>query len=103
MEHARFIEHQLQSSIDAKRLLLQDIRTIQKIGESMIRSINSGHSMFLLGNGGSAADVQHMAAELVGLFDHDIKRAALPAAALTTNSSVLTAYEVTYHHQLGMN
>ena len=91
MKYARFIEHELQDSIDVKKSLLRDVQTIQRIGKSMIKSVNSNHGIFFLGNGGSAADAQHMAAELVGLFGHNIKRAALPATALTTNSSILTA------------
>ncbi len=91
MKYTHFIERELQSSIDIKKSLLADIQTIQKIGKIMIKSINSNHGIFFLGNGGSAADAQHMAAELVGLFGHNVKRAALPAVALTTNSSILTA------------
>lgn len=48
-----------------------------------------GHTVYFLGNGGSAADCQHLAAELVGRFQKE--RRALPAAALTTDTSILTA------------
>ena len=56
--------------------------------------IYSGSSLSMLavhGNGGSAADAQHMAAELIVRLSHDIKRKGLPAIALTTDTSVLTA------------
>lgn len=51
-------------------------------------SLNNGGKLMLMGNGGSAADAQHIAAELVGRFKKD--RKALPAIALTTDSSILT-------------
>jgi D-sedoheptulose 7-phosphate isomerase len=52
-------------------------------------AFQSGHKLMLAGNGGSAADAQHMAGEFVGRFAHD--RPGLPALALGTDSSVLTA------------
>ncbi len=52
-------------------------------------TINNGNKIFLAGNGGSAADAQHIAAELVGRFTNE--RRALPAMALTTDTSVLTS------------
>ena len=54
-----------------------------------IRCIRDGHTIFFCGNGGSAADAQHLAAEIIGRFY--INRAAWPAIALTTDTSVLTA------------
>ena len=51
--------------------------------------LDSGHTLYLCGNGGSAADAQHVAAEFVGRFERE--RAPLPAEALTTNTSALTA------------
>jgi D-sedoheptulose 7-phosphate isomerase len=52
-------------------------------------ALKGGNKMLVCGNGGSAADAQHFAAELVGMFNK--RRAPLPAIALTTNTSVLTA------------
>ncbi len=52
-------------------------------------ALQQGHKVLLMGNGGSAADAQHFAAELVGRFL--LERKALPAIALTTDSSILTA------------
>jgi D-sedoheptulose 7-phosphate isomerase len=54
----------------------------------------SGHKLLVFGNGGSAADAQHLAAELVGRFATE--RRALPAIALTTNPAVLTAWSNDY-------
>jgi len=52
-------------------------------------ALGSGNKLLVMGNGGSAADAQHFAAEIIGRFK--LERAALPAIALTTDSSVLTA------------
>ena len=55
----------------------------------LIRALNDGHKILIMGNGGSAADAQHFAAEMVGRFL--LERKALPAIALTTDTSILTA------------
>jgi phosphoheptose isomerase len=60
----------------------------------MVKALKSGHRILVCGNGGSAADAQHFAAELVGRFE--IERAALPCIALTTDSSILTAMSNDY-------
>ena len=55
-------------------------------------AFHAGKKVLLCGNGGSAADCQHMAAEFVGVLRKDFQRAGLPAIALTTDTSFLTAY-----------
>lgn len=55
----------------------------------LTKTLNAGNKILLCGNGGSAADAQHIAAEIVGRFE--TPRAGLPAIALTTDSSILTA------------
>jgi len=60
------------------------------IAERICAALRSGGKLLLFGNGGSAADAQHFAAELVGRF-LDARRPALPVLALTTDSSILTA------------
>lgn len=86
------------SEIEAK--LTESIRTqervratlvpvIQQAARLMIESLRAGHKILFFGNGGSAADSQHLAAELVGRLAHT--RRALPGLALTTDSSNLTA------------
>lgn len=62
--------------------------SVQSIGQLLAQSISSGSTLFWCGNGGSAADSQHLAAELVGRFKKD--RRALRSVALTTDTSVLT-------------
>ncbi len=63
--------------------------TIQSLGEMLVSCLKRGGKILLCGNGGSAADAQHIAAELVGRFAH--ARRGLPAIALTTDSSALTS------------
>ncbi len=63
--------------------------TIQSHGERLIAALRAGGKILICGNGGSAADAQHIAAELVGRFGH--ARRGLPALALTTDSSALTS------------
>ena len=79
-----FAEHQrvVGSAIDQADLL-------ELIADRIIECFDSGGAVYILGNGGSAADAQHIAAELVGRFKH--ARKALPAVALTTDTSILTA------------
>jgi len=62
---------------------------LEKIANRIIDCFKAGARLYILGNGGSAADAQHIAAELVGRFKKD--RKALPAVALTTDTSALTA------------
>ena len=65
------------------------VDTIEAFADSVIRVLQSGGKVLLCGNGGSAADSQHIAAELVGRFQHN--RKGMPALALTTDTSILTA------------
>jgi D-sedoheptulose 7-phosphate isomerase len=65
------------------------IPLLEQIADHIIACFKQGGRLYVLGNGGSAADAQHIAAELVGRLKHD--RKALPAVALTTDTSILTA------------
>jgi D-sedoheptulose 7-phosphate isomerase len=96
MESEGHFEKQVRKSIEAsiavKELLLADaklIATVSKITEIMIAAFRAGNKVLLFGNGGSAADAQHIAAEFVGRFAFD--RPALPALALSVNTSCVTA------------
>lgn len=64
-------------------------RQIENVIDLLMDTITSNHTVLICGNGGSAAQAQHMASELVGRFKRD--RKALSAIALTTNSSIITA------------
>jgi len=68
---------------------IAQIPTIQAMGDRLIDCFRNGGRLYLVGNGGSAADAQHIAAEFVGRFK--VNRKALPAVALTTDTSTLTA------------
>jgi len=86
------IRSRLRESARLKEALLDDIetvKTISKITEMIIETYRRGKKVFLFGNGGSAADAQHIAAELVGKYY--LERDPLPAIALTVNTSSLTA------------
>ncbi|NOT00148.1 MAG: SIS domain-containing protein [Phycisphaerales bacterium] len=80
---------QIDEHIRVAGALRREINTLNAIAERIIGVIHDGGRVYVLGNGGSAADAQHIAAELLGRFKRD--RRALPAMALTTDSSTLTA------------
>ncbi len=80
------------ASIATKQSLLRSqeiILAVVKASELLIEALRQGNKVLLFGNGGSAADAQHIAAEFVGRFAFD--RPALPALALSVNSSCVTA------------
>ncbi len=79
----------LETSCAALRALRAQAGTIVEIAERIAGSLASGGTLFLCGNGGSAAECQHTAAELTGRFQ--LERRGLRAVALTTDSSALTA------------
>jgi len=85
------IENEILDSIEVKKKLIFQKSIILKIAYECVKSIKKGNKILLFGNGGSAADSQHIVAELVGIFSHRVKRKSLPAIALTTNTSILTA------------
>jgi len=87
-----FIQDELEASAAVKRQIFEQCADrIIKAVDALIHALNQKKKILLCGNGGSAADAQHLAAELVIRMDPAIKRPALPAVALTTDSSVLTA------------
>ncbi len=93
------VQQRIRESVAVKEALLRDaqlIRLIAEIGRDLAEALRGGHRAFLFGNGGSAADAQHMAAELVGRYLRD--RPGLPVMALTVNSSSLTAIANDYSY-----
>lgn len=101
------IKHIIEASITTKQDLLKDANTlevIQNIAAAIASSLKSGHKALFCGNGGSAADAQHIAAELSGRFYTD--RDTLYAEALHVNSSYMTAvandysYDVVYSRMI---
>ncbi len=84
------IDQEIQESIAVKaRLRTKALELIAQMASLIVQRLRAGNKLILFGNGGSAADAQHIAAELVGRYV--MHRRALPAIALTTNTSVLTA------------
>jgi len=84
-------------SVEAKQQLLQDaslISLIARVSEVCLQALRSGNKLLLFGNGGSAADTQHIATEIVGRFAFE--RPALPALALSVDTSALTAVSNDY-------
>ena len=86
----REIAKRLEESAQIKRAIAKSkIREIERMVDFIIASYRTGGKVVLFGNGGSAADAQHIASELMGRFM--LNRQALPAIVLTTNTSTLTA------------
>lgn len=87
-----------------ERFFRENARLLIEVGLRLARCLRAGGKILTFGNGGSAADAQHLAGELLGRFLRD--RAALPALALTTDPSVITAvandlgYEAIFRRQL---
>lgn len=71
-----------------EQTVAQQAAVIEQVTEAIVRCFRQGNKLLLCGNGGSAADAQHVAGEFVNRFRYD--RAALPAIALTTDTSILT-------------
>jgi D-sedoheptulose 7-phosphate isomerase len=64
---------------------------INTSADELVKAFKSGNKVLICGNGGSAADSQHFAAEFVNAFSRDLDRKALPAVALSTDTSILTS------------
>lgn len=92
MKFSSVIEDRLKESINIKEEVLKNpeiIETIGEIAQAIIQCLERKKRVYFFGNGGSAADAQHLAAELVSKFY--MERDGLPAEALSTNTSVITA------------
>lgn len=102
-----FIQNYIKDSMQTKNALLENTETIaliETVAKEIIKSYKNSGKILIAGNGGSAADSQHIAGELVSKFYFD--RDALPAIALTVDTSILTAigndygYEKTFVRQV---
>ena len=83
------IHNKILDSSESIKKSIENIPEIIRIIESITKSLKKGNKIILFGNGGSAADAQHIAAELVGRFGYD--RKSLPAISLTADTSVITS------------
>lgn len=91
----------IQASIDVKTKILNDDKLLQTLNECvtiMVKTFENGNKVLFCGNGGSASDAQHLAAEFSGRFYTD--RDALPAEALHCNTSYLTAVANDYSYDV---
>lgn len=86
------VAKQIQTSVSVLSAMIADGRllsVVSDVASACIRALRAGNKLLFMGNGGSAADSQHLAGEMVSRFAYD--RPGLPAFALTTDTSVLTA------------
>ncbi|WP_297193915.1 D-sedoheptulose 7-phosphate isomerase [uncultured Campylobacter sp.] len=95
-----YIKEHFKDSINTKEKILQDenlLSLIREVALECIKAYKNGNKTILAGNGGSAADAQHIAAEFVSRFYFD--REGLPSIAITTDSSILTAIGNDYGYE----
>ncbi len=95
------IKNIIRASIDVKHQVLQDetlLQTVASVTDEIVAAFKRGNRVYFCGNGGSAADAQHLAAEFSGRFYID--RKALPAEALHCNTSYLTAVANDYSYDV---
>ncbi len=102
-----YIKKNVQAAVELKQAILRDERLLQnilKVAQVCVQALKAGNKLLFAGNGGSAGDSQHLAAEIVGRYKFD--RPGLPAIALTTDTSALTAigndygYEAVFERQV---
>lgn len=105
-----YVVNEFAASVAVKQRILEDAAFMQQVtsmGHLLIDCYEAGNKLLIAGNGGSAADAQHIAAEFVSRFNFD--RPGLPALALTTDTSILTAvgndygYDQLFRRQLEAN
>lgn len=89
----------IKESIAVKQTVIEElVPSIEQAAKIMIEALHKENKIFFFGNGGSAADAQHLAAELIGRFLKE--RQSLPAIALTTDTSILTALSNDYGFEI---
>jgi D-sedoheptulose 7-phosphate isomerase len=96
------LNKQIVDVIEAHKKLIAQLRessveTLAAAAEAITKVVNQNGTVYICGNGGSAADAQHIAAELTGRFERE--RRPLPAVALTTNTSVITSIANDYGYK----
>jgi D-sedoheptulose 7-phosphate isomerase len=97
MDHAAHLKTHFTEGIELRTRMAEVLPAhIARAGEALALALKSGRKVLACGNGGSAADSQHFAAELVGRFERE--RPGLPGIALTTDTSALTAIANDYDY-----
>ena len=93
MTNSKKINHMIEETLERSTKIITDLHDlsdeINKTANLIITAINKNRKIIIIGNGGSAADAQHIAAEFLGRYK--LKRKSIPAIALTSNSSTTTA------------
>ena len=97
MDKETTVLKQIEESIEAKQHLKAQAKTLIAIADQIVHAVRNGNKVLLLGNGGSAADAEHIACELSGRFYRD--RAPIAAIALSANTSSLTAIANDYGYE----
>lgn len=106
-QHLNALREGIAASIATKQQLLADeplLRKVVEVSQAMVDTVQRGNRVIFAGNGGSAADAQHLAAEFVSRFEFD--RPGLPSLSLATDTSMITAigndygYEKLFRRQL---
>lgn len=95
-----YIRDQIKASIKTKQDVLTDLdltKNIQVVAQLCIEAFKNGNKIIFAGNGGSAADAQHLAAEFVSRFNYD--RPGLPSLSLSTDTSMITAIGNDYGYE----
>ena len=91
------IKNIFKASIETKQQAMNELAApISEAVDLMVTRLKAGHKILSCGNGGSAADAQHLSAELICRYE--MERPSLPAIALTTDTSALTAISNDYHY-----
>lgn len=91
MIHIKTFNKSLRQSIKAKKSLLKEINVIKIVIEKLTTTIKKGNKILLCGNGGSAADAQHLAAEFLIRLKPKVNRRPFPVLTLATDTSTITA------------
>ena len=93
MTNSKKVNHMIEETLEQSSKIIADLHDlsdeINKTANLIITAINKNRKIIIIGNGGSAADAQHIAAEFLGRYK--LKRKSIPAIALTSNSSTTTA------------
>ena len=100
MDNISYITKYIEESIAVKKSVLASeilLAEISKVADVCVNAIKAGNKVFFAGNGGSAADAQHLAAEFVSRFNYD--RPGMSGIALTTDSSIITAIGNDYGYE----
>jgi D-sedoheptulose 7-phosphate isomerase len=90
------VEDAIKKLIEERLLIFNEFRDlcaieILRVSQAIMSTFSSGNKLLICGNGGSAADSQHLAAEFVSSFSSGLKRKSLPAIALTVDTSIMSA------------